>query len=295
MKVVITGSNSQLAKSLLDQSKFYTFNVQAFSKEEVDVTCMESVQKMFFKEKPDLLINTAAYTKVDEAEKEAEQSYRVNDLGVENLAVCCEEIGIPLFHISTDYVFDGSEGMYLEDSLVNPHSVYGASKLAGEISAKNNCSKTMILRTAWLFSEYGNNFLKTMIQLARKKSNLGIVNDQKGSPTSAIHLADALFKLVLEYQLGNDVFKTYHFTGAPYSTWFDFAGKIFEEAVKVNLIKITPQLKGIKTSEYPLPATRPADSRLDCSKIFNQIPSLENDWRTEVSRICKTLKEQGFK
>lgn len=272
----------------------YKFEMAGVDLPEIDITSAESVKAVYDEVNPDLFINAAAFTAVDKAEDEVELSYQVNDKGTEILASACEERNIPFFHISTDYVFDGEEGMYLEDSLVNPQSVYGASKLAGEISAKNYCSKTMILRTSWVFSSHGNNFLKTMIKLARTRDELGIVQDQKGSPTSASHIAEALLKLALEYKTEQNIFGTYHFTGAPYSNWYDFALHIFEESKKAGLIDKIPQVKALKTSEYPLPAKRPADSRLDCSKIFNQIPNLNNDWRTEVTRIVNELKDQDF-
>lgn len=294
MKVLVIGSKGQVGTCLMESGPSYKLDMIGYDLPEIDITSPDSVKSKFDEANPDLVINAAAFTAVDKAEEEVELSYQVNDKGTENLADACEVRDIPFFHISTDYVFDGEEGMYIEDSLVNPQSVYGASKLAGEISAKNHCSKTMILRTSWVFSSHGNNFLKTMIRLARTKDELGIVQDQKGSPTSANHIAAALLKLVLEYKTAQNVFGTYHFTGAPYSNWYDFALLIFEESKQFGLIDKIPKIKALKTSEYPLPAKRPGDSRLDCSKIFNQIPNLDNDWRSEVTRIVKNLKEQGF-
>ena len=294
MKVLVIGSKGQVGTCLMESGPSYKLDMIGYDLPEIDITSPDSVKSKFDEANPDLVINAAAFTAVDKAEEEVELSYQVNDKGTENLADACEARDIPFFHISTDYVFDGEEGMYIEDSLVNPQSVYGASKLAGEISAKNHCSKTMILRTSWVFSSHGNNFLKTMIRLARTKDELGIVQDQKGSPTSANHIAAALLKLVLEYKTAQNVFGTYHFTGAPYSNWYDFALLIFEESKQFGLIDKIPKIKALKTSEYPLPAKRPGDSRLDCSKIFNQIPNLDNDWRSEVTRIVKKLKKQGF-
>lgn len=294
MKVLVIGSKGQVGTCLMESGPSYKLDMIGYDLPEIDITSPDSVKSKFDEANPDLVINAAAFTAVDKAEEEVELSYQVNDKGTENLADACEVRDIPFFHISTDYVFDGEEGMYIEDSLVNPQSVYGASKLAGEISAKNHCSKTMILRTSWVFSSHGNNFLKTMIRLARTKDELGIVQDQKGSPTSANHIAAALLKLVLEYKTAQNVFGTYHFTGAPYSNWYDFALLIFEESKQFGLIDKIPKIKALKTSEYPLPAKRPGDSRLDCSKIFNQIPNLDNDWRSEVTRIVKKLKKQGF-
>ena len=294
MKVLVIGSNGQVGRCLMDAGPDYKFEMVGFGLPEIDITSERSIDHKFVEVDPDLVINAAAFTAVDRAEEEIERSYLVNDKGTEYLADACEKRDIPFFHISTDYVFDGEEGMYIEDSLVNPESVYGASKLAGEISAKNHCSKTLILRTSWVFSSYGNNFLKTMVNLARSRDELGIVQDQKGSPTSANHIAHALLKMALEYDTAQNIFGTYHFSGTPYSNWHDFALHIFKESKKVGLIKKIPKLKGLKTSEYPLPAKRPADSRLDCSKIYNQVCNLENDWRQEVTRIVKKLKEQDF-
>ena len=294
MKILVAGSNGQVGNCLRENASNFGFSVVGYDLPDIDITSLDSVKKILEKEQPKLLINAAAFTAVDKAEEEVELSYLVNDKGTENLAIACESLGIPFFHISTDYVFDGEEGMYMEDSVVNPQSVYGASKLAGEISAKNNCSKTLILRTSWVFSSYGNNFLKTMVKLARTRDELGIVSDQKGAPTSASDIAKALLSFALEYKAGKNIFNTYHFTGTPYASWHDFAKLIFEEAEKVKLIEKQPKVNAIKTSEYPLPAKRPMDSRLDCSKIFNDLSNLQNDWRTEVIRIVEKLQKEGF-
>lgn len=294
MKILVVGSNGQVGNCLKDEASSFGFSVVGYDLPEIDITSLESVKSVFEKEKPELLINAAAFTAVDKAEEEVELSYLVNDKGTENLAIACNSSGIPFFHISTDYVFDGEEGMYMEDSPVNPQSVYGASKLAGEISAKNYCTKTLILRTSWVFSSYGNNFLKTMVKLARTRDELGIVSDQKGAPTSARDIAKALLLFATEFKAGKDIFGTYHFTGSPYATWYDFAKQIFQDAETAKLIDKQPKVNAIKTSEYPLPAKRPMDSRLDCSKIFNNLDNIKNDWRPEVARIVQKLQEEGF-
>ena len=294
MKLLIVGNKGQVGTNLMNLSEDFGFTAVGYDLPEIDITDPDSVSKIFNDEKPDLVINAAAFTAVDKAEEEVDLAYNVNDLGVKILSENCEQLGIPFFHISTDYVFDGEEGMYLENSEVNPQSVYGASKLAGEISAKNHCSKAVVLRTSWIFSEFGNNFLKTMVRLARTRDSLGIVDDQKGSPTSARHVAEALLKLALEYRTHTLKFGTYHFSGVPYSTWHGFADFILSEAAKVKLIDKKPVVNPIKTEDYPLPAARPADSRLDCSKIHNEISNLNNDWRVEVARVVNVLKEEGF-
>ena len=294
MKILVAGSNGQVGNCLKESASAFGFSVVGYDLPNIDITSLDSVKNILDKEQPELLINAAAFTAVDKAEEEVELSYQVNDKGTENLAIACESSGIPFFHISTDYVFDGEEGMYMEDSIVNPQSVYGASKLAGEISAKNNCSKTLILRTSWVFSSYGNNFLKTMVKLARTRDELGIVSDQKGAPTSAADIAKALLSFAAEYKAGKNIFNTYHFTGTPYASWYDFAKHIFQQAEDVKLIDKQPKVNAIKTSEYPLPAKRPMDSRLDCSKIFNDLSNLQNDWRSEVARIVKKLQKEGF-
>jgi len=275
VKILVVGSNGQVGNCLKDEASSFGFSVVGYDLPEIDITSLESVKSVFEKEKPELLINAAAFTAVDKAEEEVELSYLVNDKGTENLAIACNSSGIPFFHISTDYVFDGEEGMYMEDSPVNPQSVYGASKLAGEISAKNYCTKTLILRTSWVFSSYGNNFLKTMVKLARTRDELGIVSDQKGAPTSARDIAKALLLFATEFKAGKDIFGTYHFTGSPYATWYDFAKQIFQDAETAKLIDKQPKVNAIKTSEYPLPAKRPMDSRLDCSKIFNNLDNIK--------------------
>ena len=294
MKILVVGHKGQVGNCLAKLGPDYGFEIIGGDLPELDICSLESVRVFVQKNSPGLIINAAAYTAVDKAEEDIEAAYLVNDKGVENLAIVAEAIAIPVFHISTDYIFDGISGPYKETDEVNPLSIYGASKLAGEISLKNYCSKTVILRTCWLFSEYGNNFLKSMINLGRSRDSLSIVADQYGAPTSAEHVAQALLELAKEYKAGKEIFGTYHFSGQPYGTWYDFAAVIFASAEKQGLLEKKPQLKKITTEEYPLPAPRPKNSRLECGKINNLLPQLKNDWISEVERCIKTLKEEGF-
>lgn len=294
MKILVVGYKGQVGTCLMKLGPAYDFEMSGKDLPELDITSLESVKKHVEKDSPQLIINAAAYTNVDKAEEDQEAAYLVNDKGVENLAIAAEEIGVPLFHISTDYVFDGTSDPYFEDDLVNPLSVYGASKLAGEISLKNHCSKWVALRSSWLFSEYGNNFVKTMIKVGRSRDSLGVVADQFGAPTSANHVAQSLLGLAVAFNSGKEIFGMYHFTGQPYGTWHDLAEVIFDEALKHKLIDKKPEVKALTTEEYPLPAERPKNSRLESSKIMHLLPQLQCDWKSEVERCVKILKEEGF-
>lgn len=292
MKIVVAGSRGQVGSSLLCLQGRHGVELVGYSSAEMDIRSASTVKKVLAKEQPAIVINAAAFTAVDKAEECPEKAYMVNDTGTAVLAAACAARDIAFFHLSTDYVFDGQKGMYLEEDPTNPQSAYGASKLAGEISARKNCAKTLLLRTSWVFSEYGNNFLKTMLRLARSRDELGLVADQQGGPTAAGHIAAALLQLAVKYRQNELTFGTYHFCGRPYSTWYDFARFIFTEAQEAGLLTKSPSVNALKTEEYPVAAKRPPDSRLDCAKIHKLIPDLANNWAPEVKRIITVLKQE---
>lgn len=291
-KILVIGCNGQVGTSLMRLAEVYNFEAIGLDYPDIDITQLESLKEKCGALDINLLINAAAYTAVDKAEDEQEAAYAVNDLGTKNLGIFCKEKSIPCFHISTDYVFDGSEGNYSETDTTNPVSIYGKSKLAGEESLNEVCPDNVILRSCWIYSEYGNNFLKTMVRLAQTRDELGIVADQYGGPTSAIDVAKALLDLAVKHFEGVDIYGLYHFSGTPYCNWHDFASYIFEEALSVGLIKKIPKANELTTEQYPTPASRPANSCLDISKIKSVVPEVDNDWKDEVKRILKVLKEE---
>ncbi len=286
MKVLITGCNGQVGHCLTERLKNKA-DILALDRKELDITDPKVVIKTVSDFKPDYIINAAAHTAVDRAEEEIELSYAINRDGPQYLAEAAQQINAVMLHISTDYVFDGEgEHPYVESDQTAPHGVYGQTKLAGEIVVAQNCQKHLILRTAWVFGEHGNNFVKTMLRLAENRDELNIVGDQFGGPTYAGDIADALIAMIEHIEQGQKpAWGTYHFSGMPYASWYDFAAKIFQAAENKGVLDKQPMLSSIPTSAYPTPAKRPENSRLDCSKIENQFGIKPSNWVAALENI----------
>ncbi|MDZ5515576.1 dTDP-4-dehydrorhamnose reductase [Vibrio fluvialis] len=286
MRVLITGCNGQVGHCLTERLKSKA-EILALDYKGLDITDQQAVSKTVADFKPDYIINAAAHTAVDRAEQEVELSNAINRDGPKYLAQAAESCGAVMLHISTDYVFDGEgEKPYIESDLTYPQGVYGQSKLAGEQAVADKCSKHLILRTAWVFGEHGNNFVKTMLRLAQTRDELSIVGDQFGGPTYAGDIADALITMVDSIEQGlQPEWGVYHFTGMPYVSWYEFSAKVFELAEKKGALENQPQLSSIPTSDYPTPAKRPANSRLDCGKIGRQFGIEPSDWVTALDNI----------
>lgn len=286
MRVMITGCNGQVGSCLVEK---LTGKVEllAVDYQQLDITQQQAVEKKVAEFKPNYIINAAAHTAVDRAEEEIDASYAINRDGPEYLAQAAQQFGAVILHISTDYVFSGEgEDAYKESDLTGPQSVYGESKLAGEQAVVEACEKHLILRTAWVFGEHGNNFVKTMLRLAETRDELSIVGDQVGGPTYAGDIANALICMVESVEAGNQVeWGIYHFSGMPYASWFDFAQAIFAVAEDQGVIDKQPSLSSIPTSAYPTPAKRPANSRMDCSKITAQFDIQPSDWQQSLQNI----------
>ena len=224
---------------------------------------------------------------MDKAETEIELSEAINVYGPQYLAEASNKIGATILHISTDYVFNG-EGVraYKETDETDPQGIYGKTKLAGEITVRKTNPRSVILRTAWVFGEHGHNFVKTMLRLGKERDSLGIVGDQFGGPTYAGDIASVLIKIANEILKGrNDVFGIYHFTGQPYVSWFEFAEAIFTQAESKKLLEKRPHLNSIATTDYPTPAKRPANSRLDLSKIKQTFGIEPSNWQKALENI----------
>ncbi|MDM1063064.1 dTDP-4-dehydrorhamnose reductase [Empedobacter falsenii] len=259
-RILVTGANGQLGQSILEQSKNYK-EIECFfvTRNELDITNEELINHYFEDKSFDFVVNCAAYTAVDKAEDDQENAYLVNVKATEFLAKITKQKGIPFIHISTDYVFDGTEAIpRLETDQTNPIGVYGQTKLDGENLALENNPKTIILRTAWVYSRFGNNFVKTMLRLFNDKDSISVVADQIGSPTNAIDLADAILTIILKDDLTYGIF---NYSNEGKCSWFEFAQKIKE--FSNSTIEINP----VPTSAYPTKAKRPAYSLLDKSKI----------------------------
>lgn len=271
MVVLVTGASGQLGQALRDIAPGYR-NIEFYfaSSSEADVTDSTSLEKVFSKIKPDYCINAAAYTAVDKAESDNENAHKVNVEGAANIASICKEYNTVLIHISTDFVFDGNKATpYTEEDETNPQGIYGMTKRDGEVEIQKNLKEHYIIRTSWLYSHYGNNFMKTMLRLATEKQALGVVNDQTGTPTYAVDLAEAIMAII---NSGKKEYGIYHYSNEGETTWYGFAKKIFE----VNGIVI--DLKPIPTEAYPTPAKRPSYSVLDKSKIKKVFGIEISDW-----------------
>ncbi|WP_017221009.1 dTDP-4-dehydrorhamnose reductase [Moritella dasanensis] len=286
MRVMITGCYGQVGRSLVEQLQPIA-NILAVGRAELDITDEVAVKNVVKAFKPDVIINAAAHTAVDKAEDEIGLSYAINSDGPRFLAEAANSVNASILHISTDYVFSGDkDGIYTESDLTSPQGVYGESKLAGEIAVINACQKHIVLRTAWVFGEEGNNFVKTMLRLAKTYDTLGVVGDQMGGPTYAGDIAAALVVITKAIYNGeNDKFGIYHFSGLPHVSWSQFAESIFDEAVEQNVIQQSLTVNAITTAEYPTPAKRPANSKLDTALITEAFEINASDWKLALSNI----------
>ena len=259
-KILVTGANGQLGSEIKMLAPNYPhFDFIFTDIEDFPLDQSEVIQTNFKRIHPDIVINCAAYTAVDKAEQDTVVADAINHLAIATLADLCSESGAKLVHISTDYVFDGSSPVaYKEEDAPNPKSVYGVTKLAGETACLKNCPESIIIRTAWVYSEFGNNFVKTMLRLMTERDTLNVVNDQVGSPTYAADLAEVILTILDSSKWESGI---YHYSNAGEISWFDFAQDIKEIAQK------TCEISGIPASSYPTPAERPAYSLLDKSKI----------------------------
>ncbi len=260
---------------------------------ELDICDESSLQSALDTHRPDALINAAAYTAVDKAETDSDAAYALNSDGAKQLALACSARNIPLLHISTDYVFNGKKnGAYLEDDPTDPQGVYGASKLAGEHAIQHCCSKHIILRVSWVFGQYGNNFVKTMLRLAAERDELGVVADQYGAPTSARCIARTLLMLAercierTEFPWG-----LYHLPSHPATNWHEFANEIFAQAKDIGLVQKIPIVNAITSSDYPTPAARPANSLMGSAKAIAEISAC--NWQEELTEVLLALKDQA--
>jgi len=292
MTVLQFGETGQVARELLRRTD-ENFRVQVFGRAKADFTDSRSAADIVRGfEGCDAVINAAAYTAVDKAETDEAVAMAVNAEAVGQLARACAARSIPLIHLSTDYVFDGrSPSPYRENDAPNPINVYGKSKLAGEDRIRESLPQHVILRTSWVYSPYGSNFLKTMLRLGIERDALRVVSDQVGAPTTAAEIADAIHAVLCRLRSAPSagLFGTFHYTAKGRASWYDFAAAILAEGRKYYPVKA--KLQAIETSQYPTPAARPRNSLLDCGKIktrydIGQVP-WENGMRDVVSRLAQ--------
>lgn len=288
--ILVTGKNSQLAQCIDSiASQYPNFKFIFKTSKELDITNRIQVSSVFENsDKFDFCINCAAFTAVDNAENEKEKAYQVNVEGVKNIAEACRDNHVILVHVSSDFVFDGSSlTPYTEESVANPLSLYGETKLKGEHIIQQVLSSYFIIRTSWLYSEYGNNFFKTMLRLSEERKEIGVVDDQIGCPTYANDLAEVILNLLSSK---NSSFGIYNFSNSGAASWFEFAREVFK--ISNSKIKLNP----IETKDYPTPAKRPKYSVLDTSKIKETLDIDIPNWkdglrRTYYNLIIKSCKE----
>ena len=290
-KIIILGGSGQLGKCLNQQLKEMKHEVFSFSKDNLDVTNIHSLTKNIKNIKPDIIINASAYTDVDGAEKNTKYAAKINTEAVSNMAILALKFKAILIHVSTDYVFDGNSKIpYVEGDIKKPIGCYGATKLAGEEAVIKSGCKYIILRTSWLFSEYGNNFLVKILNASNQFSSLKIVDDQIGCPTYAQDLACAVIKII---DKGIDKSKIYHYGGDKPCSWFDFSVNIFKQANEIGL-KSNTQLISVPSSEYKTLARRPKFSILNSNKIFHEYDITPSDWRLGIKNsLISLIKSQG--
>jgi dTDP-4-dehydrorhamnose reductase len=286
--ILVTGGSGQLARALEDAA---TGSLRRVGRPEFDFDHPDSIAATFHAVKPSLVINAAAYTAVDAAEDDSEAAYRANRDGPAALARLCAEAGIPLIHVSTDYVYDGAKGKpYVETDPVAPQGVYGASKLAGEQAVLASGAQAIVMRTSWVYAAEGKNFVRTMLNVGKARDRLSVVADQHGCPTTAQDLAVAI--LAIADRIASSGWKpeyggVFHAAGSGETTWHGLACAAFEEAARHGA-KI-PEVAPIATADWPTKAKRPADSRLDCSKLHAVFDVRLPQWRTSLARTIDAI------
>jgi dTDP-4-dehydrorhamnose reductase len=287
MKFLITGGSGQLGDSLARLAASRGLEFVAVSRPDFDFMRPASIDECFMAAGPSVVINAAAYTAVDAAESHRAEAEAGNHTGPLRLAELCAAADVPFIHVSTDYVFDGAKGAsYTEEDATNPTGVYGATKRDGEVAILNTGAKAIILRTAWVYAAHGKNFARTMLNAARKTNTLRVVADQRGTPTAAPDLAAAILDIagIVQSSGWNDSYRgIFHATGAGETTWHGFATAIFEEA------GLHPEVIPITTADWPTPAKRPADSRLDCGKLARVFGCRLPEWRASLPGIVDAL------
>lgn len=293
MHVLIFGKAGQVARELGNLAWPDDWRVTLLGRDDCDLMLAGAVATAITTCKPDLVINAAAYTAVDKAESDRVAAFALNATAPSEMAAATAAAGIPLLHISTDYVFDGkSERAYRETDRCEPLSVYGASKLAGEIAVRERQPRHLILRTSWVFSPYGANFVRTMLRLGAERDELAVVGDQVGAPTPAADIARTLARIALLIASGEDSFGTYHYAGMPFISWHGFAQGIFERTA-IRGMKVPKIVRRITTAEYPTAAPRPGNSRLDSGAIARDWGVDPPSWEAGLDRCLEALLENG--
>lgn len=295
MRIAVTGMAGQVVTSLIERSKAAGHEVVAIGRPNLDLANSTSVVRALTDAAPDTIVSAAAYTAVDKAETESDLAYAVNGAGAGAVAQAAKALGVPLIHISTDYVFDGAlDRSYVESDPTGPTGVYGASKLAGEWAVLDGHADSVVLRVAWVYSPFGSNFVKTMLRLAGDRDEVSVVADQKGNPTSALAIADGIFQTAtnLVADSSPELRGIFHMTAQGESSWADFAEAIF--AASGARGGPSAAVRRISTDDYPTPAIRPANSRLDSSRIARIHGVTLPDWRASLDEVMDRLQRAAI-
>jgi len=285
--ILVTGSNGQLGSEIKELSSQYKYNFFFTDRKSLDISNVKAIREFINTNKITHIINTAAYTAVDKAQEDKANANNINHLAVKNLAQIAKDKNIKLIHISTDYVFDGKNYKpYTEDDNTNPNGVYGNTKLDGEVTMQEiNPLNSIIIRTSWVYSSFGANFVKTMLLLGKERDSLGVIYDQVGTPTYARDLAKAILDILPNMK--NEKVEIYNYSNEGVLSWYDFAKEI------MRMAKINCQINPIETKEYPTPAKRPHYSLLNKSKIKKEFNITIPYWKDSLDECLKTLGERN--
>ena len=291
MKLLVTGREGQLARSIAERAADHPgLDIIFTSRGEADLSSSGSVAGAITAVRPELVVNAAAYTAVDQAEAEPALAFRINAEGAGEAAAAAREVGAAVIQLSTDYVFDGrARDPYAEDAPTEPLSVYGRSKLSGEAAVRVTNPDHLILRTSWVYSPFGRNFVRTMASLAAEREVLNVVSDQFGCPTSALDLAEAILRIADRWNGGDrtGLGDTYHLAGSGSGSWFDLASEVMANCSRLGLP--AAEVRPIATADWPTKATRPANAVLDCSKIERDLGLRLPEWRGSVAETVERL------
>jgi dTDP-4-dehydrorhamnose reductase len=288
--ILVFGAGGQLGQEILFQAAARQIEIFGATRAQADLTDSVAVSSLIATVRPRLIVNCAAYTAVDRAESDSGAAWEANVIGAANVARAATAANAPLVHLSTDYVFDGTKaGGYVEDDVIAPINVYGRTKAEGEARVRAIAPRHIVLRTAWLYGRFGNNFLKTMLRLAGERAQLRVVIDQKGCPTATQDLAEAIFAIDKKI-CGNErvLWGTYHFAGDGTTSWHGFAEHII--AVHARNTNLQPLVLPITTANYPTPARRPGNSRLDSSRFLTAFQYRAPPWQARVAELVDTLR-----
>lgn len=287
MKLLLTGADGQVGSEFKRHPQAH--QVVMLNHQALDITDLAQVQAMVQHHRPDVVINAAAYTKVDQAEQEQKLADRINHQGALHLAQVCAKLMIPLLQLSTDYVFDGQKpSEYLEEDATNPRSIYGKTKWLGELAVRKTLPNHIILRVSWVFGSYGQNFVKTILRLAKEREEIRIVDDQRGCPTAAKDIVATVFLLCEQMVSGHLPWGTYHFCGLVPVSWYQFAKAIVNKAADWMPLRLQ-ELLPITTAEYPTAAERPKNSVLCCHKITEALRRTPPHWEHELTNVIREL------